>query len=193
MKAITQHVYGGPELLTLADIEQPEPATDEVLIEVKAVGLSPGDRAMLTGVPYVNRLAASGLRRPKLPIPGNDVAGVVRSTGKAVTDLDIGDDVFGIAAGSCAEFVVASQEQVFAMPAGWTYCAAAAVPESGGVALQAVRDQAGVHEGQHVPSIDRVFALDETADAMRYLDHRSRPGKVVVTTEDIARSRTTLG
>ena len=74
----------------------------EVLVEVRAAGLSPGDRAMITGVPYVNRLAATGLRRPRQPIPGFDCAGTVCATGDAVTGFEIGDRVFGNAPGSLA-------------------------------------------------------------------------------------------
>lgn len=95
MQAATQYRYDGAERLTISTVERPSAGPDEVLVEVRAAGLSPGDRAMITGVPYVNRLAASGLLRPKQPIPGYDCAGVVHATGDAVTELEVGDRVFG--------------------------------------------------------------------------------------------------
>lgn len=150
MRAATQRAYGGPGQLTISTVERPEPGHAEVLIEVRAAGLSPGDRAMITGVPYVNRLAASGLRRPRHPIPGFDCAGVVCATGDAVTGFEVGDRVFGNAPGSFAEYATASTDQLAVIPQGWGFDEAATVPESGCVALQAVRHRARVEAGQHV-------------------------------------------
>jgi NADPH:quinone reductase-like Zn-dependent oxidoreductase len=150
MTAVTQTTYGGPDRLTVSTVERPEPGPDEVLVEVRAAGLSPGDRAMLTGVPYVNRLAASGLRRPRRPVPGFDCAGVVRATGEAVTGFAVGDRVFGNAPASFAEYATAAQDQMAPIPDGWTFAQAAAVPESACVALQAVRTHARVEAGQRV-------------------------------------------
>jgi NADPH:quinone reductase-like Zn-dependent oxidoreductase len=150
MTAVVQRAYGGPERLSVSPVERPEPGPQEVLVAVRAAGLSPGDRAMVTGVPYVNRLATSGLRRPKHPIPGFDCAGVVRATGEAVTGLEVGDRVFGNAPHSFAQYVTAAPDQLALIPDGWTFAEAAAVPESGCVALQAVRDHGRVQPGQRV-------------------------------------------
>ena len=150
MAAATQHAYGGPERLTISTVARPEPGPTEVLVEVRAAGLSPGDRAMVTGIPYVNRLAASGLRRPRRPIPGFDCAGVVCATGSEVTGFAVGDRVFGNAPGSLAEYALASQDELAPIPDGWGFVEAAALPESGGVALQAVRHRGRVGAGQHV-------------------------------------------
>lgn len=150
MKAVTQNTYGGPERLAIAAVERPAPGPIEVLVEVRAAGISPGDRAMLTGVPYVNRLAGSGLRRPRHPIPGFDCAGVVAEVGDEVTRLAVGDRVFGNAAGSFAEYAIATQDELATMPDGWTFEAAAAIPESACVALQAVCDHGGVDAGDGV-------------------------------------------
>lgn len=62
MQAMAQRRYGDPSRLRMSLVDRPEPGPTEVLVKVEAAGLSPGDRAMITGVPYVNRLAASGLR-----------------------------------------------------------------------------------------------------------------------------------
>lgn len=150
MQAMAQRRYGDPSRLRMSLVDRPEPGPTEVLVKVEAAGLSPGDRAMITGVPYVNRLAASGLRCPKHPIPGFDCAGVVSATGDAVTEFQVGDRIFGSASGSFAEYAVARQDQLAIVPDGWAFTEAAAVPESGCVALQAVRDRGKVEAGQHV-------------------------------------------
>lgn len=153
MTAVVQEVYGGPERLTIATVERPEPGPDEVLIAVRAAGLSPGDRAMCTGIPYVNRLATGGLRRPRRPIPGFDCAGVVCATGHAVTGFAVGDRVFGNAPGSFAEYAIASPGQLALLPDRCGFPEAAAIPESGCVALQAVREHGHVGVGERVAVI----------------------------------------
>ena len=150
MRAAVQRVYGDTGHLRIIEIDRPAPAAHEVLVEVRAAGLSPGDRAMLTGIPYINRLAASGLRRPKHPVPGFDCAGVVTEVGGDVTSVEIGDRVFGNAPGSFAEFAIATEDQIASIPSGWSFVDAAAVPESGCVALQAVRDHAEITADQRV-------------------------------------------
>lgn len=153
MKAVTQEVYGGPDRLTISTVERPVPGPGEVLVAVAAAGLSPGDRAMITGVPYVNRLAAGGLRRPRHTIPGFDCAGIVCATGDAVVGFDVGDRVFGNAPGSLAEYAIASSDQLALIPDSCELTEAAGIPESGCVALQAVRDHGHVQAGQRVAVI----------------------------------------
>ncbi|MCB0949488.1 MAG: NAD(P)-dependent alcohol dehydrogenase [Mycobacterium sp.] len=153
MTAATQRSYGDPSRLTVTKVERPKPGPTDVLVEVRAAGISPGDRAMVTGIPYVNRLAASGPLRPRQPIPGFDCAGIVHSTGEEVTGFAAGDRVFGNGNGTLADFTVAPQEQLVSIPAGWTFAQAAAVPESGCVALQAVRDRGEIKPDHNVAII----------------------------------------
>lgn len=153
MRAAVQRQYGGHDLLTIDEVESLEIGADGVLVKVKAAAVSPGDRAMLTGVPYVNRLAVSGLRRPKFPVPGYDVAGVVEAVGDGVATLRVGDRVFGNAPGSLAEFAATTEDQLAPIPSGWSFEEAAGVTESGCVALQAVDDQAEIAAGQEVAVI----------------------------------------
>ena len=153
MKAMTQYNYGGPDLLSFEDVDRPDYGDNEVLVRVKAAAVSPGDRAMFTGVPYINRVAVRALRRPKASIPGFDVAGVVEAIGRSITRFRVGDEVFGNAPGSFAEYAVAAEDELIAKPASWSFEEAAAVPESAGVALQAVRDQAALQAGQRVAII----------------------------------------
>jgi NADPH:quinone reductase-like Zn-dependent oxidoreductase len=149
MRAIVQQRYGGPEMLVLADVEMPVPADDEVLIRVRAVGVSIGDTFVMRGEPSAGRLAF-GLRRPKQPTIGRDVAGEVAAIGPAVTRFNIGDAVYGESdQGGYAEFVAVPERFVALRPTSIDVVHAAAVPVSGTTALQGLR-LAGVTAGLHV-------------------------------------------
>jgi len=152
MKAFVQHRYGPPEVLALEEIERPAIADEDVLIQVRAVGLNAGDAFVMQGVPYFMRLFA-GLRRPKHPVRGADVAGTVTAVGSRVTDLRPGDEVFGsdlLVAGGLAEYAKAPSRRVAPKPAGILFEQAAAIPIAGCTALQALRDKAQVQPGQTV-------------------------------------------
>src|ERR687898_771090 len=95
MKAIVQRGYGAPEqVLKLEEIDRPSAADDDVLIRVRATSVNTPDWITVAGIPYLLRLQ-SGLRRPKTPVRGTDVAGVVEAVGSSVVDLCPGDEVFG--------------------------------------------------------------------------------------------------
>ena len=111
MKAIVRDTYGSPDVLELRDIDMPEIADDEVLIRVHAAGVGRDVWHVMTGLPYPIRLAGYGLRAPKNPVIGSDVAGVVEAVGKNVSRFQPGDEVFGIGKGSFAEYVVRSRGQ----------------------------------------------------------------------------------
>lgn len=149
MKAIVQDRYGSADVLELRDIGQPTVGDGEVLVEVRAAGVDPGVWVFMTGQPYLVRLM-SGLRRPKVPVRGRDVAGVVVAVGAGVTRFRPGDEVYGTCeSGSYAEYAVAPQHQLAPKPASLSFAQAAAVPVSGTTALQAVR-AAGVQPGHRV-------------------------------------------
>jgi NADPH:quinone reductase-like Zn-dependent oxidoreductase len=145
MRAITQDRYGGSEVLRLTHVPRPVVRDDQVLVRVRAAGLDRGTEHLMTGKPYAVRLA-SGLRRPRNPVPGRDVAGTVVEVGADVTRFSPGDDVYGVAAGSFAEYAVTSAR----MPSGLSFAAAAVVPISAGTALQALTDAGRVEAGQSV-------------------------------------------
>ncbi len=129
MKAIVQHKYGAPEaVLELQDIDQPVVGDDEVLVRVRAASVNPADWHLMRGSPYFVRLAGYGLRRPKNPVPGSDVAGVVDAVGKDVTRLRPGDEVFGWCRGAYAEYACAAEDRFAPKPASITFEQAAAVP-----------------------------------------------------------------
>jgi NADPH:quinone reductase-like Zn-dependent oxidoreductase len=111
MKAVIQSRYGGPENLEIQDVERPQVGDGEVLVRVHSASIHVGDWILMTGKPYVMRMA-TGLRKPKNPIPGTDIAGTVEAVGTGVERLAVGDEVFGWSAGAFAEYAVASQEQL---------------------------------------------------------------------------------
>ena len=149
MKAIVQDTYGSADVLELRDIDKPEMGDDEVLVRVHAAGCGPDVWHLMAGMPYMARLAV-GFRRPKVPIPGWDVAGTVEAVGANVTGFQPGDEVIGTAKGSFAELAVAQPEALIAKPANLSFEQGAAVPISGATALQAVRDEGKVQPGQSV-------------------------------------------
>ena len=150
MKAIVRDTYGSPEVLELRDIDKPEIADDEVLVRVHAAGVDRGVWHIMTGLPYPIRLAGYGLRAPKNPVIGSDVAGVVEALGKDVTRFQPGDEVFGIGKGSYAEYVCAREDKLAPKPANLTFEQAAVVAISGLTALQGLRDHGRVEPGQEV-------------------------------------------
>src|SRR5580765_6305809 len=147
MRAIVYSKYGGPEVLELADVDRPVAGDAEVLVRVRAASLNALDMHFTTGTPYVMRVSA-GLRVPKRHIPGVDLAGTIDAVGGNVTSFQPGDEVFGSASGTCAEYAVASVESVVPKPAGVTFEQAATVPTAAVTALQALRDVARVEPGQ---------------------------------------------
>jgi NADPH:quinone reductase-like Zn-dependent oxidoreductase len=153
MKAIVQDTYGAPEVLELRDIDRPVPADNEVLVRVHAAGLDRGVWHVMTGLPYLIRVVVPtlGLRRPKVPVRGMDVAGRVEAVGNDVTRFRPGDAVFGwTGGGSYAEYASAPEDHFALKPANVTFEQAAAVPISGLAALQGLRDVGEVQPGQKV-------------------------------------------
>ena len=111
MQALVQETYGSAEVMHIAEIDKPEIGDNEVLIRVRAAGVNPADWAIMSGLPYVAR-PVYGLRSPKVAIRGTDVAGVVEAIGSAVTRFSVGDEVYGSARGSYAEYAAAAEDQL---------------------------------------------------------------------------------
>jgi NADPH:quinone reductase-like Zn-dependent oxidoreductase len=150
MRAAVQHRYGPPSVLESSAVELPRPGRGDVLVRVGAAAVHPGDYFVMTGEPYVVRLAY-GFRRPRNGIPGRDLAGVVAEVGDDVTTLRPGDEVFGWStAGTLAEYACVPADHLVPVPANLSLVDAAAVPTSGLTALQAIRRVANVQPGQTV-------------------------------------------
>jgi NADPH:quinone reductase-like Zn-dependent oxidoreductase len=150
MKAIVQDRYGGLETLRYTDIDRPVPTDDEVLVRVHAAGLDRGVWHVMAGLPYLIRFVGFGLRRPKVRVRGMDLVGTVEAVGPNVTRFQPGDEVFGWADGSYAEYAVAPEDHLAAKPATVSFEQAGVVPISGFAALQALRDVGQLQPGQRV-------------------------------------------
>jgi len=152
MRAIVQDRYGtAPEdVLRLEQIATPAIAADEVLVQVRAAGVDRGTWHLMAGQPYVMRILGFGFRGPKNPVPGLDVAGTVIAVGAAVTRFRAGDEVFGIARGSFAEYAAAPEDKLTHKPARLGSGQAAAVAVSGLAAIQGLRDAGRIQAGQQV-------------------------------------------
>jgi NADPH:quinone reductase-like Zn-dependent oxidoreductase len=149
MKAIVQDRYGSADVLEFRDIEEPVVGQDDVLIRVHAAGCGPDVWHLMTGMPYMARLAI-GLRKPKLPVLGWDVAGTVEAVGSNVAGIEPGDEVMGTTKGSFAELAIAKADDLVPKPVGLSFEEAGALPISGITALRAIRDEAKVQPGQTV-------------------------------------------
>lgn len=149
MRAIVQEAYGSADVLHMAQIPKPKIAENEVLVRVHAAGLDRGTWHITTGLPYALRLAY-GIRAPKNPVPGLDLAGTVEEVGAAVTRFSIGDQVFGVGKGSFAEYAAARESQLARIPANVSFEQASVVPVSGCTALQALRTGGPIVPGQKV-------------------------------------------
>jgi NADPH:quinone reductase-like Zn-dependent oxidoreductase len=153
MKAIVQGRYGPPEFLELRDVDQPVPAADDVLVRVHAAAVNALDWHVMRGDPYVARLmdrTVFGRHGPRLSIRGRDFAGRVEAVGRNVTRVRPGDEVYGEADGTFAEYVCVPADLVEAKPANLTFEQAAAMPLAGNTALMGVRDAGEVRPGQRV-------------------------------------------
>jgi len=150
MRAIVQHEYGSADVLRVEEIDRPTIKSDEVLIRVHAAGLDRGTWHFMAGMPYLFRLMGPGVRKPKNPVLGLDVAGTVVAVGADVSRFGVGDEVFGISRGSFAEYAAAREDKLARKPAKLPFDQAAVVAVSGLTALQSLLDVGRLESGQHV-------------------------------------------
>ncbi|MFO0728524.1 MAG: NAD(P)-dependent alcohol dehydrogenase [Myxococcota bacterium] len=146
MEAVVQRTYGAPDTLRVERLPRPSPAPGQVVVEVRAAGLNRGVWHLMTGRPYLMRVMGFGFSRPKNPIAGNELAGVIVEVGAGVTRLKVGDPVFGIGEGALADFVVAREDKLALKPARLSFVEAATIGVSGLTALQAL-ERAGSVRG----------------------------------------------
>jgi NADPH:quinone reductase-like Zn-dependent oxidoreductase len=147
MQAIVYHRYGSPDVLELEEIPKPAPTEGQVLIRVHAASVNPYDWHLLRGTPSFIRLLI-GMRRPKYPRLGADVAGVIEAVGAKVAPFKPGDAVFGTAKGSFGEYACAAASQLAVKPQEISFEQAACLPIAGITALQGLRDKGNVQTGQ---------------------------------------------
>jgi NADPH:quinone reductase-like Zn-dependent oxidoreductase len=149
MSAVVRRAYGDVDQVHVEQVPVPTPADDQVLVQVDAAAIDRGTWHLMTGLPLVVR-PAFGLRAPRQPILGRDLAGTIVAVGAEVTDLAPGDEVFGTADGALAALAVASPDRLARRPAALSAAEAAALPVSGLTALQALRDAGRVQPGSQV-------------------------------------------
>ena len=158
MKAVVQEKYGSPDDLELREVDKPLAGDDEVLVRVRAASVHPDVWHVVTGRPYVLRLAGAGVFKPRIPIPGTDMSGIVESVGKSVTRFRPGDSVFGetivahqwTSGGAFAEYVSVRQDSLALKPGNITFEQAASVPTAGFIVLLNLRDPSQLRPGQKV-------------------------------------------
>jgi len=148
MRAAVRDHYGDADVIRVGQVPVPTIAEDEVLVRVEAAGVDRGTWHLLTGRPYLARLAI-GLRRPREAVLGRDVAGTVARTGSEVRRFTVDDSVFGVATGSFAEYAKAKERKLTSTPDGLSAVEAAILGISGMTALQAV-DAAHLKAGSTV-------------------------------------------
>lgn len=149
MKAIVINAYGGPDVLELKEVDEPEVTENDVLVNVRASSLNAGDYFSMRGSPWLARFTV-GFPKPKDHILGWDVAGHVEAVGENVKRFQPGDKVFASCESALAEYACASEDKVAMAPTTLTLEQAAAVPSAAMTALHALRDQANVQPGQKV-------------------------------------------
>ena len=159
MRAAVYDRYGPPDVLRIEEVERPEPTNDEVLVRVRASAMTRADcatreanRRSGLGISLISR-AISGLRRPRQRILGSEFAGEVATVGSAVTELRVGDRVFGSTGfrfGTHAEFTcIGASARIAPMPAGMSFEDAAAIPDGALNSLWCLRG-AALQKGQSI-------------------------------------------
>ncbi|MCL4263292.1 MAG: NAD(P)-dependent alcohol dehydrogenase [Anaerolineae bacterium] len=149
MKAIIYQKYGSPDVLELQEVAKSTPHENQLLIKVQAASINAGDWRMMRADPFLIRLGG-GFLRPKDSRLGSDVAGRVEAVGANVKQFQPGDEVFGCAHGSFAEYVLARETKLALKPANVTFEVAAAIPVAALTALQGLRDAGEIQPGQQV-------------------------------------------
>ncbi len=140
MRAVVHDRYGPPEVLRVEEVERPAPKEDEVLVAVVASTVTRGEAMGVRSADYRFTRVFTGIRRPRRTTFGSEFAGRVEAVGSAVTELRVGDEVFGIGSGANAEYMTVRESGVIARkPERLTFEEAAALPDGSLLALTMLR------------------------------------------------------
>jgi NADPH:quinone reductase-like Zn-dependent oxidoreductase len=146
MMAWQLHEFGPPDAMRFERVPRPTPGPEEVLVKVEAAGVGPWDALIRSG--------KSGLPQPLPLTPGSDLSGEIVAMGSGVSDVRVGDPVYGVTnpqfVGAYAEYALASATMVSRKPTSLTHVEAASVPVIAVTAWQALFDQAQLKAGQTV-------------------------------------------
>lgn len=208
MKAIVQDTYGSPDVLELRDIDRPVAGDNELLVQVHAAAVDPGVWHLMTGLPYLVRAFGYGLRAPKVPVRGRDVAGRVEAVGKNVTRFvanssrryDLILDTAGNrplahlrrALTAKGSLVIVGGEGGGRWLGGFDRSLRALmlspfvgqklrglISKENSADLRVLGEYVGA--GKLTPIIDRTYPLSEVPEAIRYVEEGHPRGKVAVT------------
>lgn len=149
MKAIVQDGFGGPEGLRLSELPLPEPGKGQVRVRVLACAVNLSDWEYLTGSPFYARMVGR-LMRPKNPVLGSDIVGIVDKTGPGVTGFAQGQRIMGdlvMVRGGFAEYACVEARQMVPVPEELPDETAACLPQAGGIAVAGTE---GVREGDRL-------------------------------------------
>lgn len=153
VQAIVQERYGGPDVLSVKEVDKPLPGENEVLVRVHAVAVNDYDWCMMRGKPCLYRLLF-GLRKPKHPIPGMELSGTVEALGERAGFFSVGDAVYGdiseVGFGAFAEYLCVNEKALRPKPAGIPHSTAAAIPHAAGLAQQGLIETGQLKPGQNV-------------------------------------------
>ena len=149
MKAIVQNDYASPDALKVKEVEKPKIKKNEVLVKVIASSINAGDLFSLNGTPFIVRFSV-GFPKPKDFILGWDVAGKIVEVGKDITEVKVGDEIFGSTESAFAEYVVMDMNKLARKPTNMSFEEAAAAPTAAITALQRLRDGGNIRKGQKV-------------------------------------------
>lgn len=153
MKAIVCTKYGPPEKLELREWPKPVPKAKEVLVKIHATAINDYDWGLVRGQPYLYRLLF-GITKPKNPIPGMELAGVIEAIGAEVTSFKIGDAVYGDISekgfGTFAEYVCVDEMTLVSKPNSMSFEQATAIPHAAMLAVQGLIDVGKITKGQHI-------------------------------------------
>jgi NADPH:quinone reductase-like Zn-dependent oxidoreductase len=137
VKAVVYERYGRPDVLRVEDVAMPSPVAGQVLVKIAATSINLSDWEGLRGSPFYARLG--GLRAPRRPTLGSDIAGWVETVGTGVTGFQPGDEVYGDnlqLMGGFAQYAVAAESSLVLKPAGLTFAEASTIPQAGAIALR---------------------------------------------------------
>ena len=153
MKAVVLNSYGTPESLKVKNVSQPVPQGREILIKIHAAAVNDYDWAFVRGEPYIYRLLF-GIFKPKFPIPGMEISGTVEALGEEATAWEVGDEVYGdiseFGFGGFAEYICIDERAVVRKPEKMSFVEAASIAHASLLALQGLRDVAGMQDGQRI-------------------------------------------
>lgn len=153
MRALVLSRFGSTKHLQVKDVPKPSPKENELLIKIHATAVNDYDWTMVSGRPYAFRLL-HGIFKPRNPIPGMELAGIVEAIGAKVTTYQPGDAVYGdisnFGFGSFAEYISIDEKAVVPMPEGMSFEIATTIPHASLLAVQGLIDYGKIKKGEKI-------------------------------------------